>query len=97
MVETENNQVNDMQNVQLKSNEKDPGSVASSYTDEMFCDSVPTTSTDSSATSNGPALKDPDQLKRENKDIEEEDDPVVHEIPVFLAQSLAKQLFLYQV
>lgn len=62
----------------------------------MFCDSVPTTSTDSSATSNGPALKDPDQLKRENKDVEEEDDPVVHEIPVFLAQSLAKQLFLYQ-
>ena len=27
----------------------------------------------------------------------DEDDPVVHEIPVFLAQSLAKQLFLYQV
>ena len=26
-----------------------------------------------------------------------DDDPVVHEIPVFLAKSLAKQLFLYQV
>ena len=25
------------------------------------------------------------------------DDPVVHEIPVFLAQSLAKQLFMFQV
>jgi len=27
----------------------------------------------------------------------DDDDPVVHEIPVFLAKSLAKQLFLYQV
>ena len=35
--------------------------------------------------------------KEENQTILNEDDPVVHEIPVFLAQSLAKQLFLYQV
>ena len=32
-----------------------------------------------------------------NPEISDNDDPVVHEIPVFLAQSLAKQLFLYQV
>ena len=32
-----------------------------------------------------------------NQHTEDEDDPVVHEIPVFLAKSLSKQLFLYQV
>ena len=34
---------------------------------------------------------------RGNDNADNEDDPVVHEIPVFLAQSLSKQLFLYQV
>ena len=32
-----------------------------------------------------------------SKETNENDDPVVHEIPVFLAQSLAKQLFMFQV
>ena len=35
-------------------------------------------------------------VSNESKNIDD-DDPVVHEIPVFLAKSLAKQLFLYQV
>ena len=30
-------------------------------------------------------------------EVVDEDDPVVHEIPVFLAQSLANELFLFQV
>ena len=37
----------------------------------------------------------PDSNKR--LEIVDEDDPVVHEIPVFLAQSLANELFLFQV
>ena len=35
-------------------------------------------------------------VSNESKNIDD-DDPIVHEIPVFLAKSLAKQLFLYQV
>ena len=38
-----------------------------------------------------------DNAKHEHQQSADENDPVVHEIPVFLAQSLAKQLFLYQV
>lgn len=36
-------------------------------------------------------------VSNESKNIDDDDDPIVHEIPVFLAKSLAKQLFLYQV
>ena len=38
----------------------------------------------------------PKDISNHNQNIDD-DDPVVHEIPVFLAKSLAKQLFLYQV
>jgi len=37
----------------------------------------------------------PKDISNHNQDIDD-NDPVVHEIPVFLAKSLAKQLFLYQ-
>ena len=37
-----------------------------------------------------------ENFRNEHTD-KKDDDPVVHEIPVFLAKSLAKQLFLYQV
>lgn len=94
MVDSENNQVNGRQNVQLTSNENDAGSVSSSHANKMNCDSVPTASTERPAPLDGDTPKG--NLKQENKNAEDEDDPVVHEIPVFLAQSLAKQLFLYQ-
>ena len=38
----------------------------------------------------------PNELSN-NGQNNDNDDPVVHEIPVFLAKSLAKQLYLYQV
>lgn len=57
--------------------------------------------TNSRKTISGVTPMDCDESKcnpvTDNQPNVEEEDPVVHEIPVFLAQSLAKQLFLYQV
>ena len=44
--------------------------------------------------------EDEEEAKKENKkeDAEEDgDDPVVHEMPVFLAKRLKEQLYLFQV
>ena len=41
--------------------------------------------------------KEENDKEKANEEGDEEDDPVVHEIPVFLAKRLQDQLYLFQV
>jgi hypothetical protein len=47
---------------------------------------------------NGDASKDPsDHMETEVNDEDDDDDPIVQEIPVFLSKALVNNLYLFQV
>ena len=96
MLDDETDQLNGTHNHQLSSSEYDSGLICyPPFTKEMNY----STNTRNSAEGHVPmdCHTPKSHPNRGNENADNEDDPVVHEIPVFLAQSLAKQLFLYQV
>ena len=90
-----NNKVTQQKNTPAASNKYNSGSVYFNVEDKMNCNTHIETSGSGASTMDCDMQKGPP--KQEPLSPQDEDDPVVHEIPVFLAQSLSKQLFLYQV